>query len=282
MDILHPLLDDTSPFLGPVERSWHGSASEEYASFLPFDEYRLYRDVILGSYEGVRENASAAGPPSPWLVDPPDASDGTRWRGGDAEEFFGMGYVTVVSLVSSLVSSALTAAAMSRRYLRRRRLPPRAGRVPAGHCRVPCVADTNDGAEIFDEGREDISRHALREDGGAPQADVDRCDVPRHVAVIMDGNRRYGRRVHGSAARGHWEGGNALINFVRWCMAERVEILTVYAFSTENWRRSEGEVRVLMSIFIRYFDELRKEALLRGIRVNVLSSTESKVGDRAA
>ena len=57
---------------------------------------------------------------------------------------------------------------------------------------------------------------------------------PKHIAVIMDGNRRYGRKKHNDALRGHWDGGQTLVNFCDWCAKDGVKQLTVYAFSTEN------------------------------------------------
>lgn len=64
--------------------------------------------------------------------------------------------------------------------------------------------------------------------------------VPKHIAVIMDGNRRYGKQHYGKATQGHHAGGQTLKNFVDWCRAEGVEMLTCYAFSTENWKRSQA------------------------------------------
>lgn len=101
--------------------------------------------------------------------------------------------------------------------------------------------------------------------------------LPKHVAVIMDGNRRYGKSKYNSISRGHWDGSKTLIDFAKWCMAEHIEYLTVYAFSTENWNRSQGEINALMKIFCKYCDELRMEATNRGIRVNVLSTETDKV-----
>ena len=101
--------------------------------------------------------------------------------------------------------------------------------------------------------------------------------VPRHVAVIMDGNRRYGRARYGSAARGHWDGSRNLADFASWCIDEGIAILTVYAFSTENWDRNPDEVAALMAIFCRYCDELRGEALAKGIRVRVLSTETGRI-----
>ena len=108
---------------------------------------------------------------------------------------------------------------------------------------------------------------------------MDPADVPRHIAVIMDGNRRYGMSTYGDAARGHWDGSKTLIEFSKWCISEGVRVLTVYAFSTENWDRDPSEVSALMSMFLRYCDELRVEAVRRGIRIRVLTTEGGRIPD---
>jgi len=95
---------------------------------------------------------------------------------------------------------------------------------------------------------------------------------PKHIAVIMDGNRRFGRQTHSDPLQGHWAGGQRLVDFVQWCMQEHVYILTVYAFSSENWNRDVNEVTTLMTIFAKYAETFRIEALAKDIRVNVFST----------
>eukprot|EP00927_Polykrikos_kofoidii_P001082 TRINITY_DN10391_c0_g1_i2.p1 TRINITY_DN10391_c0_g1~~TRINITY_DN10391_c0_g1_i2.p1 ORF type:complete len:375 (+),score=63.33 TRINITY_DN10391_c0_g1_i2:106-1125(+) len=95
----------------------------------------------------------------------------------------------------------------------------------------------------------------------------------RHVAVIMDGNRRYGKMKHGDGLRGHWFGGEAPVAFVKAYEAEGVNALTVYAFSTENWKRSEREVAELMSVLMQYADEVRVEAMKRDMRVHIWATS---------
>ena len=129
-----------------------------------------------------------------------------------------------------------------------------------------------------EETRDDLTReylksslHSQRESGLEP------CQIPKHIAVIMDGNRRYGKMRYGSVTRGHWDGSKTLVDFAKWCLAEGIEIVTVYAFSTENWNRSAKEVNSLMNIFCKYCEELGVEALEKGIRLNVLSTEMDKV-----
>ena len=96
--------------------------------------------------------------------------------------------------------------------------------------------------------------------------------VPRHIAIIMDGNRRYGKEVHGDTGRGHADGGRTLSRVIDWCLEFGVEVLTVYAFSTENWNRDPKEIDLLMDIFVSQSDEILTEAKRRNVKVTVLSS----------
>ncbi|RHY91210.1 hypothetical protein DYB37_003720, partial [Aphanomyces astaci] len=96
--------------------------------------------------------------------------------------------------------------------------------------------------------------------------------IPRHMAVVMDGNRRYGRSKYGVPMRGHHDGSQRLVDFLSWAMSAGVQILTVYAFSTENWKRDAAEVNALMGIFDSFMMDIIPEALARNIRVRVLVS----------
>lgn len=101
--------------------------------------------------------------------------------------------------------------------------------------------------------------------------------VPKHIAVIMDGNRRFGRQKHGNALQGHWAGGQTLVDMIQWCKEDGVQVLTVYAFSTENWSREPLEVQTLMSIFAKYAESFKTEALSHNVKVNVLSTDAEKL-----
>jgi len=130
---------------------------------------------------------------------------------------------------------------------------------------------------MFNDKRDEKSRVQLRNSEINMESGVDPLSVPRHIAVIMDGNRRYGRAKYGNATRGHWDGSKTLLDFSKWCISEGVQILTVYAFSTENWDRDPAEVSALMAIFCKYFEELSVEAIERGIRIRVLSTEEDQI-----
>ena len=81
--------------------------------------------------------------------------------------------------------------------------------------------------------------------------------LPRHVAIIMDGNRRFAEREGLSVRQGHALGAERMHEIVRFCQHLGVRYVTVYAFSTENHKRSVSEVTALMELFVRYFDALR-------------------------
>lgn len=114
--------------------------------------------------------------------------------------------------------------------------------------------------------------------GFACYSDSDYSRRARHVAIIMDGNRRYGKSLPaGDPLEGHWSGGRTLVDCVQWCMDAGVEVLTVYAFSTENWTRAPGEVSTLMNIIARYAETFKAEALARGVQVVVLSTDRERL-----
>jgi undecaprenyl diphosphate synthase len=100
-------------------------------------------------------------------------------------------------------------------------------------------------------------------------AQPSRPPAPRHVAIIMDGNRRWARERNLSSLEGHRAGAGALRETVRAAIRAGVEILTVYAFSEENWRRDAREIGPLMDL-VRHFAQ-REAASLRGENVRVLA-----------
>jgi undecaprenyl diphosphate synthase len=99
----------------------------------------------------------------------------------------------------------------------------------------------------------------------------------QHLAIIMDGNRRYGRERFSDPLKGHWEGGRALSNVSKWCLEKGIKHLTVYAFSTENWRRDPAEISALMHLFTKYAQSMKKEAVNSNIQIKVLSTDTSRL-----
>jgi len=99
--------------------------------------------------------------------------------------------------------------------------------------------------------------------------------LPRHIAIIMDGNGRWAQKRALPRSMGHRAGVEALRKVVKTCSGLEIEVLTVYAFSTENWRRPKDEVGVLMTLLTEY---LRKE-LKELHQKNVVIRTMGRITD---
>lgn len=95
-------------------------------------------------------------------------------------------------------------------------------------------------------------------------------NMPRHIAIIMDGNRRWAREHNLDPKQGHREGAKTLEKIVRYANKIGLEYITVYAFSTENWKRSEDEVGSLMILLQKYLDDYSKRADTENIKVKIL------------
>ena len=100
-------------------------------------------------------------------------------------------------------------------------------------------------------------------------------NIPRHVAIIMDGNRRWARNKGVDYRIGHKEGAKTLENIVRYAKKIGIKYITVFAFSTENWKRSREEVGALMLLLKTYLDTYSKKADTEGIRVRVLGDVSA-------
>ena len=98
----------------------------------------------------------------------------------------------------------------------------------------------------------------------------DKGTMPKHIAIIMDGNRRWARAKGKSASYGHKEGAKTLEKIVRYANKIGLRYITVYAFSTENWKRAEEEVKSLMMLLQTYLDDYSKRADTENIRVKIL------------
>ena len=99
---------------------------------------------------------------------------------------------------------------------------------------------------------------------------MEEINVPKHVAIIMDGNRRWAKNKNLPIKLGHKEGAKTLENIVRYAQKKGIEYITVYAFSTENWKRSKEEVGALMLLLRNYLDDYSKRADTENIKINVL------------
>ena len=94
--------------------------------------------------------------------------------------------------------------------------------------------------------------------------------VPRHVAIIMDGNGRWATGRGVPRGQGHEAGAESVRVVVRECRKRGVEALTLYSFSTENWKRPPEEVSALMTLLKRYVLQERQELMEQGIRVRAI------------
>jgi undecaprenyl diphosphate synthase len=93
--------------------------------------------------------------------------------------------------------------------------------------------------------------------------------VPRHIAIIMDGNGRWARERHMPRPFGHRSGMKAVRAVVEGCLEAGVEWLSLFAFSQENWQRPETEVSALMSLLEEYIAREASELAQQGVRVHV-------------
>jgi undecaprenyl diphosphate synthase len=111
-------------------------------------------------------------------------------------------------------------------------------------------------------------------ESGVTEPRPDACTVPRHVAVVMDGNGRWARQRYMPRFFGHKQGVDALVRAIDAFNARGVRYLTVFAFSSENWKRPTEEVSGLMSLVLvgvsKYLDKLAGD----GVRIRI-------IGDRA-
>jgi len=91
--------------------------------------------------------------------------------------------------------------------------------------------------------------------------------IPRHIAIVMDGNGRWAERRRRPRSFGHREGQKAVRAAIEFCLRRGVEALTLFAFSSENWSRPETEVGALMQLFLRALDREVDELHENGVRI---------------
>jgi undecaprenyl diphosphate synthase len=97
--------------------------------------------------------------------------------------------------------------------------------------------------------------------------------IPRHIAIIMDGNGRWAKQRLLPRVAGHRKGVEAVRTTVRACIERGVEFLTLFAFSSENWRRPADEVSILMQLFVRALEQEVAKLDENGIRFRVIGDT---------
>jgi undecaprenyl diphosphate synthase len=98
--------------------------------------------------------------------------------------------------------------------------------------------------------------------------------LPRHVAIVMDGNGRWAEARGEARTAGHKAGIEPVRMCIRECARRGVEALTLFAFSSENWRRPETEVSTLMSLFVETLDREIEELHARSVRVRVIGNRQ--------
>ena len=96
----------------------------------------------------------------------------------------------------------------------------------------------------------------------------------KHLAIILDGNRRWARERGLSTFEGHRVGYERFKDVSKWCLERNIKILTVYAFSTENWNRSKEEVKYLMTLMNKAFSEELEELNKLGFKINIIGSRD--------
>jgi len=104
---------------------------------------------------------------------------------------------------------------------------------------------------------------------------LDASKLPGHVAIIMDGNGRWAKKRLMNRIKGHQAGAETVRRIVRTCREIGIPILTLYAFSTENWQRPKIEVATLMSLLKKFLDSEQNEMLENNIRLNAIGQLEN-------
>lgn len=108
-----------------------------------------------------------------------------------------------------------------------------------------------------------------------PLATIIDSSLPRHVAIIMDGNGRWAKQRYLPRPAGHRAGVSAVRKAVELCIKKQIQVLTLFAFSSENWRRPAQEVSLLMELFVASLERETRKLHENGVRLRV-------VGDREA
>ena len=93
--------------------------------------------------------------------------------------------------------------------------------------------------------------------------------APRHIAIIMDGNGRWAKKRGLPRTSGHAAGAETFRKIANYCRTIGVEYLTVYAFSTENWKRSEEEVSAIMTLMGKYLKEALQDMEKNRVRIKI-------------
>lgn len=107
---------------------------------------------------------------------------------------------------------------------------------------------------------------------------IQTSNIPRHVAIIMDGNGRWAKRQHLTRTQGHTEGIKRVEEVVAVAQKIGIKVLTLFTFSTENWRRPESEISILMSMLTNVLQKKIKMLKENNVRFQVIGREESVPG----
>lgn len=99
---------------------------------------------------------------------------------------------------------------------------------------------------------------------------IDNKKLPQHLAIIMDGNGRWAKERGLPRSAGHWEGAKAVKRVISNCIGLNIPILTIFAFSTENWKRPKNEVLYLLKLFNKALNKEKENLIKNNIRINFL------------
>ena len=95
-----------------------------------------------------------------------------------------------------------------------------------------------------------------------------------HIGVIMDGNRRWAKAHKLELTMGHNEGAEKFGHLCDWCLQENIPYVTVYAFSTENWKRTDKEISHLFGLMEKYFIEEKTRCVEKGIKISIIGERD--------
>lgn len=109
--------------------------------------------------------------------------------------------------------------------------------------------------------------------------EIDKNNLPKHIAIIMDGNRRWAKNRGLTTKEGHKAGSKNLEKMALFCNELGIKYLTVYAFSTENWKRTKEEVSALMFILKANLDSMLRKMDLKNIKIRVIGEKENIPSD---
>lgn len=101
-------------------------------------------------------------------------------------------------------------------------------------------------------------------------SNLDQDRLPKHIAIIMDGNGRWAKKRNKPRVFGHNEGMKRVVDVVENSLNIGIKYLSLYAFSTENWKRPQKEIDFLMQILIKYIDDQLNKLVTQGVKINIL------------